>query len=124
MKLKLISIALLLLAASCGGGNKAPDSSASTAEEHPGKQTFQANCAQCHTAMKNDGMILKGVVERWGNDKAKLGAFIKNSQAMIQTDAYAAELYKKWSNMIMPAFPKLSDADINNVIDYIDSGAN
>ncbi len=124
---KIISAALLLLSASCGGSNEAADSGGTPSEGKKeisaGKKVFINNCFQCHSVSKDkNGPALAGSMQRWNNDTAKLVSYIRNSQAMIATDPYAQKLYKDWSNMVMPAFPNLSDGEIKDILEYIGSG--
>src|SRR5690606_31367885 len=124
---KILSVALLLLLASCGGGDEATDYSDIPQEAKvvpsPGKKLFINNCVQCHDITKEkNGPALAGSIERWGNDTARLTNYIRNAQEVIKTDPYAAKLYKDWSNMIMPPFPNLDDAQIKSIIEYIGKG--
>jgi mono/diheme cytochrome c family protein/uncharacterized membrane protein YuzA (DUF378 family) len=86
-----------------------------------GKKLFKSNCASCHytTDAKLVGPGLKGVEQRWP-DKAKLYAWIRNSQEFLKTgDAYANKLYNEYNKAQMTAFPDLSDADIDAILAYI-----
>lgn len=123
----MISAALLLLSASCGSSNEASDSVGTSAEEKKevsaGKKVFINNCIQCHAiAQDKNGPALAGSMQRWNNDTAKLVSYIRNSQEVIKTDPYAQKLYKDWSNMVMPAFPQLSDGEIKDILEYIGRG--
>jgi hypothetical protein len=61
------------------------------------------------------------VEERWG-DNAKLKSWIRNSAAFLKTgDKYANELYVQYNRTSMPAFPNLSDADIDAILTYVKS---
>ncbi len=123
----LFSIASLLLFASCGSSNEATDPSGIPQEAKQemagGKKLFINNCVQCHSVSKEkNGPALAGSMQRWNNDTAKLVAYIKNSQEVIKTDAYAAKLYKDWSNMIMPSFPQLTEGEVKEILEYIGNG--
>ena len=121
--------AIPILLAACGPGNssnKGTETTATNAQPPmPGKQVFINNCAQCH-ALKEDkvGPHLDSVVARWNNDTASLIAYIKNAQEVINSGKvpYATELYKKWNGTTMPPFPNLTDADIKDILDYINKG--
>jgi cytochrome c2 len=87
-----------------------------------GKTVFNANCKQCHKLdQKNVGPALRGVSDRQSAAWAK--SFIKNSQAVIASgDAYANALYKEYNNTVMPSHEFLSDADLDNLLAYIEYG--
>ncbi|MGZ5280688.1 MAG: c-type cytochrome [Bacteroidia bacterium] len=87
-----------------------------------GKTIFETNCAACHKIGETlIGPDLTGVKSRW-KDQNKLIAFVKNSQAVIQSgDSYAKNLYAKF-NVLMPP-QDLTDAQITDVLAYADAGA-
>ncbi len=93
------------------------------AGEAEGKVLFQSKCQRCHLVDKKlTGPSLQNVRTRWA-DSTNLYAWIKNSQSFLGTgDKYANDLYKEY-NSIMPAFPELSDADIADMLVYIDAEA-
>ncbi len=84
-----------------------------------GKALFSANCASCHAVHKKlTGPALVGVEDRWP-DKAKLHAWVKNSQAFLKTgDAYANSLYVEYNKTLMTPFTSLSDKEIDAIIAY------
>jgi mono/diheme cytochrome c family protein len=88
-----------------------------------GKELFGANCASCHNRNMRDkmtGPALGGVEERWPNKK-NLYAWIRNSQAFLNTgDPYANKLYVEWNRGQMNAFPNLTDDQIASLLLYID----
>ncbi len=128
-KIVLLLSASLLFLVACGSNNQAnvPGNTPDTkAIYNPAKDAFQNNCLQCH-GLKQDktGPMLAGVFARWNNDTAKLVAFVKNSQQLIEkegADSYAHKLYEKWYKVNMPAFAGLSDADIKEILDYVNKG--
>lgn len=87
-----------------------------------GKALFRNNCATCHNRnMKDDltGPALGGVQGRWNND-ADLYAWIRNSSALVASgNEYAVGIYNKWNKVAMTAFPNLTDADIANLLAYV-----
>ncbi len=93
------------------------------AGEAEGKALYQSKCQRCHLVDKKmTGPALQNVRTRW-SDSTNLYSWIKNSQAFLGTgDAYANALYKEY-NSIMPAFPELKDADIADILVYIDAEA-
>ena len=87
-----------------------------------GKTVFNANCKQCHKLdQKYTGPALRGITERQSVDWAY--KFIRNSQGVISSgDAYANALYKEYNNTVMPSHEFLTDADLNNLLAYIEYG--
>lgn len=85
-----------------------------------GKALFSANCASCHKVDKDlTGPALMGVEDRWP-DKAKLHAWIRNSNKVLQSgDTYANALYLKWNKTAMNQFPTLTDPEIDAILKYI-----
>jgi cytochrome c551/c552 len=88
-----------------------------------GQALFSANCASCHAVNKElTGPALAGVEQRWGGDKKKLHAWIRNNQAFLKTgDKYANELYLKYNKTQMNLFPNLTDPEIDAILGYIKS---
>lgn len=93
------------------------------AGEAEGKALYQSKCQRCHLVDKKlTGPALQNVRTRWA-DSTNLYAWIKNSQSFLGTgDKYANDLYKEY-NSVMPAFPELKDADIADILVYIDAEA-
>jgi mono/diheme cytochrome c family protein len=90
-----------------------------------GKALFNTNCANCHKLdQKMTGPALMGVEERWGGDRKKLHAWIKNSAAFLKTgDEYANKLYIEYNKSAMNAFEGvLDDKQIDAILDYIKKG--
>ena len=94
----------------------------SAADAAVGKTLFTNNCASCHNKNMKErltGPALGGVESRW-ESKAKLYAWVRNSQGVIASgDAYAVNLYNQFGKSQMTAFPNLKDADIDNILAYI-----
>lgn len=86
-----------------------------------GQALFVQNCAACHQKERDlVGPALQGVLARWDGDKARLYAFIKNNQeAVAKGDPRAVEVKKKWG-ATMPAFPQLTDAQIDAILTYVE----
>ena len=59
---------------------------------------------------------------RWKNKKL-LYAYTRNSTEVIKKDAYAKALFEKWNKVVMTPFPKLKDADIEAIFNYVDGEA-
>lgn len=86
------------------------------------KSLFNSNCASCHAMDKKlTGPALQGAVERWGGDRKKLTAWIKNSAAFLKTgDKYANDLYKEYNGSAMNSFEGvLDEKQIDAIITYI-----
>jgi mono/diheme cytochrome c family protein len=82
-----------------------------------GETLFKANCASCHRCdMDFTGPALRGSMERW-TDKKLLFEFIREPQKVIMKDVYAKNLLNKYQSA-MTAFPQLSDADIQAILNY------
>ena len=93
-----------------------------------GKATFKNYCASCHNKdmkSKMTGPALAGLEERWADyPREDLYQWIRNSQSMIAAGhPRAAELWAEWSPTVMNSFPNLTDAQIENVIGYINGVA-
>ena len=95
----------------------------SAADIAAGKTLFTNQCATCHNKNMKDkltGPALGGVEGRWAS-KSLLYSWIRNSQGVIASgDAYAVNLYNQYNKSQMTAFPNLKDADIDNLLAYID----
>lgn len=91
------------------------------ADPAKGKTLFQQNCASCHNVHKQvTGPALKGVEERW-SDKKLLHQWIHNSGSVIAAgDPYAVKLFNDFNKQAMPGFPSFTDADIDDILAYID----
>jgi len=87
-----------------------------------GKTLFSNNCATCHHPLNpSTGPALQGVSKRVP-DKAKLHAWVKNNNAVRATgDPYFNELFNKWNRTPMNLFTGLSDAEIDNIIAYVET---
>ncbi len=88
-----------------------------------GKALYTANCASCHKIdQKLTGPALMGVEERWGGDRKKLRAWIKNTQAYMKAtnDPYAIALYNEYGKSAMNVFEGvIDDKQIDLILDYI-----
>lgn len=88
-----------------------------------GKQLFMSNCVTCHHPTRDlTGPSIYGVRNRWKNKKL-LYEYVKNSTAVIKKDAYAKQLFEKWNKTVMTPFPKLTNAEIDAIFDYVDGEA-
>jgi mono/diheme cytochrome c family protein len=91
-----------------------------------GKGLFKAKCATCHNKdmkSKMTGPALGGVQDRWGDDVA-LSSWIRNSQAMVSKGhPRAVQIYNEYNKSVMTSFPELKDADIANILAYVNCTA-
>lgn len=86
-----------------------------------GESIFKQQCTACH-AVERDliGPALKGSTERFEMDW--LIKWIRNSQALVQAgDPQAVELFEEYNKVVMPAFPSLTDENIENILAYVDA---
>ena len=85
-----------------------------------GKSLFNSQCAACHKPYSDGiGPALNGVTER--RDMDWLYRWIKNSKELISSgDEDAVAIYEEYNQTAMPAFPQLSDADIDDILAYVE----
>lgn len=98
---------------------------AGTVNLDEGKALFKAQCNSCHASnmkVKLTGPALGGVEERWADyPRTDLYAWIRNSQALIATGhPRATVLWNEWKPNLMSNFTNLTDAQIENILGYID----
>ncbi|MBK8345924.1 MAG: c-type cytochrome [Bacteroidetes bacterium] len=96
---------------------------AAYAGEAEGKALFQANCQKCHLVdRKMTGPALQNVRTRWA-DSTNLYKWIKNPAGFLATgDKYSNALAKEYGQ-VMQSFPSLTDANITDILTYIDAEA-
>jgi len=84
-----------------------------------GDALFKNNCAQCHAV--NDkvvGPALAGITKR--RTISWLMPWVKNSSKVIASgDEYAVKLFNDNGKQQMPAFPQLSDKDVQNIMEWV-----
>ncbi|WP_276133263.1 c-type cytochrome [Polluticoccus soli] len=117
-----------LVLASCGNSENTTGAITETPAEtmvSAGEQIFINNCAQCHTVKADKiGPKLEGALARWDNDTTRFRAFVRSSQEMINAgDPRAVQVAKEWNYAMMTPMPHLTDKDIDQVLEYINSGA-
>ncbi|WP_207495454.1 c-type cytochrome [Aridibaculum aurantiacum] len=120
-----VMILMIAMAIGCGQQDNTPPIAAAGQEVSAtlgrGKNLFQQNCASCHAKEKElVGPPLAGVEKKWDN-KAKLYAFIRNAPQVIKEDKYAHDLWKKYNQTTMMPFPDLTDADIDAILEYVNT---
>ena len=102
---------------------KTAESIDSKALQPDGKQLFLLQCASCHHATRDlIGPSIYAVRSRWTN-KNLLYQYIRNSSEVIKKDAYAKNLFVKWNKTVMTPFPKITNAEIELILNYVDSEA-
>jgi len=93
---------------------------ASLGDAAAGKELFNSLCAACHKPYSNSiGPALNGATDR--HEMEWLYDWIQNSAALIASgDAEANEVYNEWNQTAMPAFPQLTESDIDNILAYVE----
>src|SRR5690606_622895 len=84
-----------------------------------GEALYKANCTSCHAMNKRVlGPALAGTNQR--HDREWLQKWIKNAPAMVASgDAAAVKIYNEYNQAPMTPFPQFSEADIDNILAYI-----
>jgi hypothetical protein len=85
-----------------------------------GRELFSNNCQACHSIVMHFEIDpLYGVTQR--HDQQWLRAFTRDNEKLRTSgDPYANALYNQFNKTPMPAFPDLSDADIDDIYRCID----
>lgn len=118
--MRTISISLFLLlvsvAAYSADQNNIPTDKIRIAN---GKIHFMENCYACHSISKEKiGPALASVPDK--RELSWLKSFIKNSQELITSnDSIAVFLSKNYNRQVMPAFAKLEEDDVLEILAYI-----
>jgi cytochrome c2 len=95
-----------------------------SSEAAKGKQIFQTNCANCHHVFKRlVGPALKDFELRgpW-SDRKQLYEWIRNPQSFLKENSYTQELKKEYVTVMTP-FDFLKDAEIDQIVSYINETA-
>jgi nitrite reductase (NO-forming) len=84
-----------------------------------GKQAFESKCLACHTVGEGDklGPDVAGVTKR--RSKEWLARWLREPDKMLQTDADAKAMLKKYNNIPMPN-QSLTEAEIKQYLKYFD----
>ena len=89
-----------------------------------GEALFKAKCSSCHQPHKNStGPKLFQVRKKWADGGAKEGSiyqWVNNWQSAAASDPYAKTV-SSWSPTAMSQFPDLKKADVDAIMDWIDS---
>lgn len=89
-----------------------------------GEKLFKADCAACHALDKQlVGPALGGVVDRLKTEQSLdtdwLHKWIKDNKSLRASgDKYANEVFEKFNQTEMTAFPNLTDQEIDDILEY------
>ena len=90
------------------------------ADPAKGKELFNSLCAACHKPYRKAvGPALHGITER--RDLDWIQRWTINSRALIDAgDSQAVAIYEEYNRQAMPAFPQLSNEDVNDIVAYVE----
>ena len=89
-----------------------------------GEKLFKADCSACHALDKQlVGPALGGIVDRLKKEQGLetdwLHKWIKDNKALRASgDKYALEVFEKFNQTEMLAFPNLTDQEIDDILEY------
>ena len=86
-----------------------------------GKLLFQSKCAACHILARHaTGPDLCSFESRgpW-TERENIYQWINNPVEFMKKDQYTKDLRAGLGGLMMPAFPELTNADIDEIINYI-----
>jgi protein SCO1/2 len=86
-----------------------------------GEELFRSRCDSCHSLGKEDGLGpgLQGVTKV--REKAWLTRWLKTPDKLLaEKDPIAVDLYNRYNKIVMPNL-KLSDSDVEAIIDYMEA---
>jgi mono/diheme cytochrome c family protein len=86
----------------------------------PGYKLFKENCAACHTINKRLVGPARLDVEQRGpwSDRKQVYQWVRNPSLYMKFDPYTSGLFKEYQ-ILMTAFPDLSNKEIDAMLDYI-----
>lgn len=121
--MKYLFIIIIFLIAGCAGDDKKAQSENTVATTNiDAERLYKNNCASCHKLGKDfTGPNLKGSLKKWGGDKKAMYAFIRNPGKSILENAYAKKVFEKWKKIPMTAFPTLSDAELDAIMNHVET---
>lgn len=88
-----------------------------------GEALFNENCGMCH--MPNDEVLIGPGLWQIGKRRPLewIVKWIHNPMKMVNRgDPYAVEIYKKYNQTPMAAFPALKEKQIKQILEYLGSG--
>ena len=86
-----------------------------------GEELFRSRCDSCHSLGNEDGLGpgLQGVTKV--REKAWLTRWLKTPDKLLaEKDPIAVDLYNRYNKIVMPNL-KLSDSDVEAIIDYMEA---
>lgn len=88
-----------------------------------GRLLFNQYCASCHAMDRNlVGPALGGILQKYAGKEDWLYRWIRNAPQMISSgDSQAVALYEAYNKSMQPAFPMLTNTDIDLILAYIDT---
>lgn len=87
-----------------------------------GRALFQTNCASCHNPVKQiTGPALKGVTERVPNKQLLHDWIHNNAKVLASGNPYFTALYNQFNKTAMNTFPNLSDQEIDDILQYVET---
>jgi cytochrome c2 len=89
-----------------------------------GKALFKTNCQSCHSASskRSTGPGLRGVLDRIPAGNWKYDYIHNPSALILKGDPYANKIFNDYNKTTMTAFPQLSNAEIDAILMYINTG--
>jgi len=83
-----------------------------------GEELFKSICASCHKRYERAiGPALHGLTER--REMEWIYKWIKNNKKLRESgDQQAIAIYEEYNGTAMPAYPQLSNQDIDNIVAY------
>ena len=106
--------------AEAGAEDSGTAAASSLGDPAAGKELFNTLCAACHKPYSESiGPALNGVTDR--REKDWIVSWIHNSADLIASgDDQANQVFEEYGQTPMPAFPQLSEADIDNILAYVE----
>jgi mono/diheme cytochrome c family protein len=103
----------------CGNATVSPKNPATYSM---GSVLFRENCASCHSVLKDlTGPALSGVTQRLP-DRKLVYKWVRNPAAVLKSgNVYFNTLKKRFGGFEMTSFDNLSDAEIDAILDYVES---
>lgn len=93
------------------------------ADANNGKTLFLENCASCHNNdMVSDmtGPALYGAKGRWKKYPGAIYEWVRNSESLANSGNARAKVMIGWAASAMTAFENLEDAQIDDILEYIE----
>ena len=88
-----------------------------------GEILFKANCASCHKPTIDFTAPPLAYCRDREPDRDWAYRFTVNSSQMRETEAYAKAIFSKWNKIQMTAFPNITKAAVEAILDYCDNEA-